>query len=294
MYVKCPLTILGHTPPTDVLMAPFLLSPVNFPVAAHRSRYHFQQALAGRGGDPDVAGIVAPTAPTGNPRSDGEQSCNLHQADVLRSTAEAVAQTQATPATPGPSTAPREDLAENSPPEKPKRKLHPCTRPGCTKAYKQLSGLRYHLTHVRSVARVRILLACSFFLTCPMFLTSRAMRTSCRCSWTSCRRRSPGWSPRRPLVLPLRLPLRRGPRPPASLSQPELTLAVALIFESHVRLGDRPSIGTIRDTCENYDTNVTAVVSAGLCWVADLPYDKLGGAPTTKYDKADFLAFRLR
>ncbi|TFK93537.1 hypothetical protein K466DRAFT_537804 [Polyporus arcularius HHB13444] len=110
------------------------------------SRYHFQQALAGRGGDPDVAGIVAPTAPTtGNPRSDGEQSCNSHQTDVLRSTAEPDA--QATPATPGPPTAPREDLAENSTPEKPKRKLHPCTRPGCTKAYKQLSGLRYHLTH---------------------------------------------------------------------------------------------------------------------------------------------------
>ncbi|KAI0724224.1 hypothetical protein C8T65DRAFT_637 [Cerioporus squamosus] len=113
------------------------------------SRYHFQQALATRGGDPHAPGSVAPTAPTvGTPRSDGEQSSTLHKDDIPRSSAEARAQTQGTPATPGTLTAPnREGVAEKSTPEKPKRKLHPCPRPGCTKAYKQLSGLRYHLTH---------------------------------------------------------------------------------------------------------------------------------------------------
>ncbi|RPD81668.1 hypothetical protein L226DRAFT_496659 [Lentinus tigrinus ALCF2SS1-7] len=117
------------------------------------SRYHFQQALAARGGDPDVGGTDAPNTLTSEiPRSDGEQSMNLHQDDLPRSTAEAEAeaQTRAITAMLGTSTAPaptRKDAAENTPPEKSKRKLHSCTRPGCTKAYKQLSGLRYHLTH---------------------------------------------------------------------------------------------------------------------------------------------------
>ena len=30
-----------------------------------------------------------------------------------------------------------------------KRKLHPCPHDGCLNEYKQLSGLRYHLLHVR-------------------------------------------------------------------------------------------------------------------------------------------------
>ncbi|KAI0828359.1 hypothetical protein BC628DRAFT_1365562 [Trametes gibbosa] len=37
--------------------------------------------------------------------------------------------------------------SEEACPAKPRRKLHPCPRLGCGKQYKQLSGLRYHLSH---------------------------------------------------------------------------------------------------------------------------------------------------
>ena len=51
-----------------------------------------------------------------------------------------------------PSASPSEDLPPAPPvPDiyKIKRKTFPCPHPGCPKEYKQVSGLRYHLTHVR-------------------------------------------------------------------------------------------------------------------------------------------------
>ena len=150
MYVKYPLTIAGPTPPTDVLMFTLTLSPVNYPICVHRSRYHFQQALATRGDDSNAGGTDAiNNSTTGSPRSDGQRSSNLNQGEEPPAGIgpEAAPVTSETSAAPAPS---HEDSAEKPTPEKPKRKLHSCPRPGCTKVYKQLSGLRYHLTHVRS------------------------------------------------------------------------------------------------------------------------------------------------
>lgn len=39
---------------------------------------------------------------------------------------------------------------QEEPVEKTKRKQHKCPHPECPNSYKQLSGLRYHLLHVRS------------------------------------------------------------------------------------------------------------------------------------------------
>ncbi|PIL30960.1 transcription factor [Ganoderma sinense ZZ0214-1] len=115
------------------------------------SKYHFQQALATRTDNPDLGGSAAPVTPSieqetreGEVATSGavEPPCG---ADCAEAEGTAPSRTHATPV---PQRTPEKTGAGSAPaPDKPKRKLHPCPHPGCSKEYKQLSGLRYHLTH---------------------------------------------------------------------------------------------------------------------------------------------------
>ncbi|KAI0768607.1 hypothetical protein BD413DRAFT_479387 [Trametes elegans] len=102
------------------------------------SKVHFQQALATRRttSGPTSAVDRAPGAPT----QDISPS-------VATDNDRANSPPTAAPADSAPAVLGDSPGAENASPAKPKRKLHPCPRPGCGKQYKQLSGLRYHLSH---------------------------------------------------------------------------------------------------------------------------------------------------
>ena len=105
---------------------------------AFRSRYHFQQALASR---TDTAGLGAATAEVTQQAPTDATSRPPAAQGTSRCDSDDTAQTADAPGT-------QEEVSVRSP-QKPKRKVHPCPRAGCGKEYKQLSGLRYHLTHVR-------------------------------------------------------------------------------------------------------------------------------------------------
>ncbi|KAL1951754.1 hypothetical protein VTO73DRAFT_903 [Trametes versicolor] len=103
------------------------------------SKVHFQQALATIR-DPPVLGSAAAefaasmASAQGTAEGEPVNGPPNTTADVIGSVGvpdEAVGD-------PGP---------DDARPTKPKRKLHPCPHPGCGKQYKQLSGLRYHLSH---------------------------------------------------------------------------------------------------------------------------------------------------
>ena len=126
-----------------------------------RSKYHFQQALATRTDNPDLGGSAAPATPSiGRDTEEGELASSGSvepPRGAVRAEAEGTALVpQRTPEKTGSGSALSSD--------KPKRKLHPCPHPGCSKKYKQLSGLRYHLTHVRS--SLLLALSCVFPLHC--------------------------------------------------------------------------------------------------------------------------------
>ncbi|KAI0666343.1 hypothetical protein C8Q78DRAFT_1060895 [Trametes maxima] len=91
------------------------------------SKVHFQQALATRGGN--VRALLTVVQDQDVPGS-GTSSDPPTATDLPESI-----------------TAGAEERLENTSPAKPKRKLHPCPHHGCSKQYKQLSGLRYHLSH---------------------------------------------------------------------------------------------------------------------------------------------------
>lgn len=110
-----------------------------------RSKYHFQQALATRtssaalGVTHAAATHIPPTDTT--PSTDREISNTEPGSAARTGDLDAVAEVSTAPMQ-------EEPVAENVTSQKVKRKVHPCPRPGCGKEYKQLSGLRYHLTHV--------------------------------------------------------------------------------------------------------------------------------------------------
>ncbi|KAI0639083.1 hypothetical protein C8Q77DRAFT_1213751 [Trametes polyzona] len=102
------------------------------------SKVHFQQALATIR-EPPVSQLG--TAPV-HQHQDGSQGGRA------RTSADGAAPDSAS-AAPAPAPEIRSSVVaeEDARAPKPKRKLHPCPRPGCGKQYKQLSGLRYHLSH---------------------------------------------------------------------------------------------------------------------------------------------------
>ncbi|KAI0374497.1 hypothetical protein BV20DRAFT_1118498 [Pilatotrama ljubarskyi] len=100
------------------------------------SKVHFQYALATRRDTPVTGSTAVQPAESG---TEGQDVPETHAADGPPN-----ATTQAGLALVAPASEVR--LGSTSPP-KPRRKLHPCPRPGCGKQYKQLSGLRYHLSH---------------------------------------------------------------------------------------------------------------------------------------------------
>ncbi|TBU34921.1 hypothetical protein BD311DRAFT_745232 [Dichomitus squalens] len=115
------------------------------------SKYHFQQALATRADTTFQEGstVVAPDTPT-----NGQHA---RQGDISMSDADERSRTLPQTATKAPVISQTPTALMESPEktgsssaftsQKPKRKLHPCPHPGCSKQYKQLSGLRYHLSH---------------------------------------------------------------------------------------------------------------------------------------------------
>ncbi|OSD05897.1 hypothetical protein PYCCODRAFT_1383880 [Trametes coccinea BRFM310] len=108
------------------------------------SKVHFQQALAARQTLPSDRGPPPPhaaTSPSQAPTAEGPSP--------LASTH---APTPTPPEAPEPASdsagvPPERGTGKDKDGEKPRRKLHPCPHPGCGKQYKQLSGLRYHLSH---------------------------------------------------------------------------------------------------------------------------------------------------
>ncbi|KAI0651537.1 hypothetical protein C8Q79DRAFT_933915 [Trametes meyenii] len=91
------------------------------------SKVHFQQALATRGGNVRAALLVAQDqdVPGSGTSSDPPTTTDLPESAITTA----------------------EEPLGIATPAKPKCKLHPCPHPGCGKQYKQLSGLRYHLSH---------------------------------------------------------------------------------------------------------------------------------------------------
>lgn len=106
---------------------------------------HFQQALATQGDPPEPSHAVAQSA-VGGVETQGVPETS----GAPPTTADAGNTLHAPVGTAG------DPSVEEARPVMPKRKLHPCPRPGCGKQYKQLSGLRYHLSHVRG-SSVRVL-----------------------------------------------------------------------------------------------------------------------------------------
>ncbi|KAI1797566.1 hypothetical protein LXA43DRAFT_981068 [Ganoderma leucocontextum] len=113
------------------------------------SRYHFQQALTTRTDNP--GGSAAPDTPSdGQEMGEGEMATSgaiEPPRGAVCAEADGPAPSQV-PAALVPQRTPEKTGSGSAlPSEKPKRKLHLCPHPGCNKQYKQLSGLRYHLTH---------------------------------------------------------------------------------------------------------------------------------------------------
>ncbi|KAI0359049.1 hypothetical protein OH77DRAFT_1575426 [Trametes cingulata] len=96
------------------------------------SKVHFQYALATRR-DPVVPNSTAPQ-PTAPETYSQDVSANRTTTSPVNAATE-------------PEPAPAAPASQDTSPQKPRRKLHPCPQPGCGKQYKQLSGLRYHLSH---------------------------------------------------------------------------------------------------------------------------------------------------
>ena len=106
---------------------------------SHSSKYHFQQALAAHTNVPAPAGGDGSTA----------ESTPVSMEDVIIEAAPDGSGGHTPSAPPGEVPSPRPATADIY---KIKRKTIPCPHPGCSKQYKQVSGLRYHLTHVRPLA----------------------------------------------------------------------------------------------------------------------------------------------
>ncbi|KAI0757323.1 hypothetical protein C8Q80DRAFT_1092893 [Daedaleopsis nitida] len=120
------------------------------------SKYHFQQALAGRTDDPDLAGTAVAAAhdvPTnatplqGNHPSDSDSGSTPGTTDAEAMTTAAPARNEGAHAEKTAGEKKGAHAEKTAGEKKGKPKTHPCPRPGCGKKYKQLSGLRYHLTH---------------------------------------------------------------------------------------------------------------------------------------------------
>lgn len=132
--------------------------PVNCRFWWCRSRYHFQQALATRTGNPGLGGSAAPdTSSIGQDTGVGEMTTS-RAVETPRGAACAEVEGTAHSRTP-PAPVPQRTLEKSGSVAAPAserltRKLHLCPHPGCSKEYKQLSGLRYHLTHVRPPSRL--------------------------------------------------------------------------------------------------------------------------------------------
>jgi len=65
------------------------------------------------------------------------------------------------------------------------KKTHPCPHPGCSNQYKQLSGLRYHLTHVKFVHRWSVSKTekSLFGRDIPILVTYQLNSMLCRLHW---------------------------------------------------------------------------------------------------------------
>nr|UOO00978.1 R2R3-Myb transcription factor [Ganoderma lucidum] len=115
------------------------------------SKYHFQQALATRTDNPDHGGSAAPDTPSTEREAGGNEMATSGAVEPPHGTVCTEAE-DAEPSRTPPALVPQRTPDKTGPgtvpvSEKPKRKLHVCPHPGCSKEYKQLSGLRYHLTH---------------------------------------------------------------------------------------------------------------------------------------------------
>ncbi|KAI9068020.1 hypothetical protein FKP32DRAFT_1588049 [Trametes sanguinea] len=100
------------------------------------SKVHFQQALAARQTLPDTSQPASQPGTSQAPTAG--QPPSTHPPTLSHP--------EAPEATSDNARAPPEREKDQAR-EKPRRKLHPCPHAGCGKQYKQLSGLRYHLTH---------------------------------------------------------------------------------------------------------------------------------------------------
>ena len=170
MCVKCLADPLFLIPDSPSFTANRLRSHRRITLAgAYRSRYHFQQALATRTDIPDLGGSTAPDVSMDDGQARAQLLSQPHLVDTPRPGEAKEAETQSQTAL---------DRAE--PPEntgtaktKAKRKHHPCPYTGCNKEYKQLSGLRYHLTHVRNQRAAFRVVICQFVLSfMSSFLTA--------------------------------------------------------------------------------------------------------------------------